>query len=187
MIALFSWETDWPELRRAPILYYYISELDCDYYCSWTCIFSSLHDLVEVEITEMGEIWVWMWGRRKALQSQDCRIIWQGMRVRDREDGGRKGQEPSCLCSRSASLYCSVSQWPQLSWGKPLLSQQLAVSLIFQQWLYFKQPCWTTGMNFSPGRGHKCLPSCWNTGSPTHSYSRHRLIHTATSRNQAVF
>lgn len=86
MIALFSWETDWPELCRAPILYN-ISELDCDYCCSWTCIFSSLRDLVEVEVTEMGEIWVWMWGRRKALQSQDCSIIWQGMCVQ----GGKGG------------------------------------------------------------------------------------------------
>lgn len=128
-----------------------------------------------------------MWGRRKALQSQDCSIKWQGMCVQSREGGGRKGQEPSCLCFRSGSLYCSVSQWPQLSRGKPLLSKQLAVSLIFQQWLCFKQPCCATGMNFSPGRGHKCLPSYWNTGSPARAYSMHRHKHAATSGNQAAF
>lgn len=51
MTALFSWETEWPELCRAPILYYYISELVCDYHSSSTCIFFSLRDWVEVEVT----------------------------------------------------------------------------------------------------------------------------------------
>lgn len=69
-----------------------------------------------------------------------------------KQAGGRKGQEPSCLCYRSASLYHLVS---------------------------LKQPCWETGMNFSPVMGHKCLSSHWNIGSPTHTYALPYIgIHT---------
>jgi len=57
------------------------------------------------------------------------------MRAKQGEAGGRKGQEPSCLCYKSTSLYHLVSWWPRLSCGKHLLSKQLAMAPIFQQWL----------------------------------------------------
>lgn len=104
------------------------------------------------------------------------------MCVQSREERARALMFVLQIC---ITVLFSITMTPAFL-GKAPPSKHLAVSLIFQQRLSFKQPCWDTGMNFSPGRGHKCLP-CWNTGSPTRAYSIHRHIHTATSRNQAVF
>lgn len=89
-------ETEWIELCRALVLYYFISELVWDHHCSWTCFFFSpfvtwwrcrLQSWVKLESGCEERLC-----SHKTAASYDREYLCKAGGT-----GGRKWQEPSCL------------------------------------------------------------------------------------------